>query len=154
MTGSGLIDFVITLIVICGVGALFFITIDWMKVDPTMKKVAKIAIGVVLAVVILLAIKAVLFGSGGAALTAGGIIGFAVGIIVLLVVLYIIDILLGWLATNMGMAAPILDIVRYLVFAIALIALLVLADRSFFGGHYIGNSLGIETPSIMKPERR
>jgi hypothetical protein len=108
----------------------------------------------VLAVVILLAIKAVLFGSGGAALTAGGIIGFAVGIIVLLVVLYIIDILLGWLATNMGMAAPILDIVRYLVFAIALIALLVLADRSFFGGHYIGNSLGIETPSIMKPERR
>jgi hypothetical protein len=154
MTGSGLIDFVITLIVICGVGALFFITIDWMKVDATMKKIAKIAIGVVLAVVILLAIKAVLFGGGGAALSGGGIIGFAIGIIVLLVVLYIVDVLLGWLAANMGIGAPIIDIVRYLVFAIALIALLVLADRSFFGGRYIGASLGLDTPSIMKPEKR
>jgi len=153
MTGSGLIDFVITLIVICGVGALFFLTIDWMKVDETMKRVAKIAIGVVLAVVVLLAIKSVLFGGGGTALSAGGIIGFAIGIIVLLVVLYIVDILLGWLAANMGIAAPIIDIVRYLVFAVALIALLVLADRSFFGGRYIGSALG-ETPSIMKPERK
>ena len=156
MTGSGLFDFVITLVVICGTGALFFIAIDRTAPDPTMNKIGKIAVGVVLAVVVLLAVKAVLFGGGGGpVMSAGGIIQFAIGVIVLLVVLYIIDILLTWLAANMGIGAPIIEIIKYLVFAVALIALLVLADRSFFGGRYVVGPMGMgSTPSIMVPERR
>lgn len=155
MTGSGLIDFVITLVVLVGTGALFFIAIDKVAPDETLKKIGKIAVGVVLAVVFLLAIKAVLLG-GGAALTGSGVIMFAIGVIVLLVVLYLVDLVLSWLATQMSIAEPIVNAIKYLVFAVALIALLVLADRSFFGGRYSSSVLGDlgPTPSIMKQERR
>src|SRR4029077_14874775 len=47
MTGSALIDFVIALIVICGTGALFFLTIDRVAPDALLNKIAKIAIGIV-----------------------------------------------------------------------------------------------------------
>ena len=155
MTGSGLLDFLITIIVIVGTGALFFITIDKVAPDATLNKIGKIAVGVVLAVVLLLAVKAVLFG-GGAALTGGGIIMFAIGIIVLLVVLYLIDLLLTWAGEQIN--ATLAQAIKYVVFAVALIALLVLADKSFFGGRYVagpvmGDALG-PTPSIMRPERR
>jgi hypothetical protein len=152
MTGSGLIDFLITIIVIFGTGALFYVAIERLAPDPMMQKIAKIAVGVVLVVVALLAVKAVLFGGGGA-ISAGGIIGFAIGLIVIMVVLFIIDKLLAWLGGEMG---PVIDIIRYVVFAVALIALLVLADRALFGGQYIGKTMSdsLGTPSIMKPERR
>ena len=134
MTGSGLIDFIITLLVIIGVGALFFIAIDRGAPDPTMNKVGKIAVGVVLGVVVLVAIKGVLFGGGGAAATGTGIIGFAIGIIVLFVILFLPDKVLAF-ATGAGFPGWIVEIVRYVVFAVALIALLILCDRTFFGGH-------------------
>lgn len=152
MTGSGLIDFVITLVVLVGVGALFFIAIDKVAPDATLNKIGKIAVGVVLAVVLLLAIKAVLFG-GGAAIAGGNIISFAIGVIVLLVVLYLVDLALSWFGESIN--STIANAIKYLVFAIALIALLVLADRSFFGGRYVAGPSGLgDTPSILKPERR
>jgi len=157
MGGAGLMDFLITLIVLFGAGALFFLTIDRVAPDETMKKIGKIAVGVVLLVVFLLAIKAVLFGGAGAlSLGGNGIIYFAIGVIVILVVLYLIDLLLNWLAANMGIGAPIVAAVKYVIFAVALIALLVLADRTFFGGSYSRPILGDlgGTPSIMRPERR
>jgi hypothetical protein len=67
-------------------------------------------------------------------------------------VLFLIDKVLDFLGG--AVSAWLADIIRYVVFAIALIALLVLADRSLFGARYTG---GIDlggTPSIMKPERR
>src|SRR4029077_9138822 len=135
ITGSALIDFVIALIVICGTGALFFLTIDRVAPDALLNKIAKIAIGIVLAVVILLAVKSLLFGGGGGpVVSAGGIIGFAIGVIVILVLLFLIDMVLKWLGTQMG--DWLISIIRYLVFAVALIALLVLADRTLFSGHY------------------
>jgi hypothetical protein len=154
MTGSGLMDFLITLVVICGAGGLFFVAIDRVAPDPFLNKIGKIAVGVVLLVVVLLAIKGVLFG-GGVAISAGGIIGFAIGLIIILVVLFLIDKVLDFLRDYVS--AWLADIVRYVVFAIALIALLVLADRSLFASRYTGAGAGIDfggTPSIMKPERR
>jgi len=155
MTGSALIDFVIALIVICGTGALFFLTIDRVAPDALLNKIAKIAIGIVLAVVILLAVKSLLFGGGGGpVVSAGGIIGFAIGVIVILVLLFLIDMVLKWLGTQMG--DWLISIIRYLVFAVALIALLVLADRTLFAGHYLPSMAGTlgPQPSIIKPERR
>lgn len=154
MTGSALIDFVITLVVLVGTGALFFIAIDKAAPDPLMNKVGKIAVGVVIAVVLLLAIKGLLFGGGALVLSGGSIIGFAIGVIVILVLLFLVDFVLTWLGAQIG--EGVAGVIRYLVFAIALIALLILADRSFFGGRYVPmSSLGLGAPpSIMKPERK
>jgi hypothetical protein len=150
MTGSALIDFVIALVAICGMGAMFFIVVDRVAPDATMNRVAKIAVGVVLALIVLLAVKALLFGGGGAVVSIGGVISFAIGVIVILVLLFLLDMVLGWLGGQMG--EPVVRVIKYLVFAVALIALLLLADSSLFGGRYVGKSLGgIAAPaSIMR----
>jgi hypothetical protein len=108
----------------------------------------------VFTVVILLAIKGLLFGGGIVALSAAGIIKFAIGVIIVLVVLYLLDAAIGFIAQLVG--ATIAGIVKVVIFAIVLIALLVLVDQTLMGGHYTGNigkSFG-DTPSIMRPERR
>lgn len=154
MTGSGLFDFVITLIVLIAAGVMFFLVIDRAAPDSTMNRVAKIAVGVVFAVLILLMIKGLLFGgAGAAALSAGSLIGFAIGIIIILVVLYILDIAIGFIASLIG--EQLAQIVKVVVFAIILIALLVLVDKTMMGGKVTG-AAGIDlgpTPQIMKQER-
>jgi len=154
MSGSGLIDFLITLFVLCGTGALFFIAIDRMAPDAFMNKIAKVAVGVVLCVVFLVAIKGLLFGGGGVAMSAGGIIGFAIGLLVILVFLFLIDKALEFFAAYIS--EWVAGIIRYVVFACALIALLVLVDRTFFAGAYTRGVLGDMggSPSIMRQERR
>jgi hypothetical protein len=151
---GGLFNFLVTLIVLCAAGAMFFIVVDKAAPDATMNRVAKIAVGTVFAVVIILAIKDLLFGGGVAALSVGGIISFAIGIIVILVVLYLLDMLISFIATLIG--APLANVVKVIVFAIILIALLVLVDKTLMGGQYTGQFLGNlgTSPSIMKPERR
>lgn len=150
MTGSGLLDFLITIVVLIGVGALFFVAIDRLAPDPFLNKIAKIAIGVVLLVILLIAIKGVLFG-GGAALSGGGIIQFAIGLIVILVILFLVDLALNYIGSMIG--EPIVNAIRYVVFAVALIALLVLADRALIGGTVQGALTGPlfgSTPRIMR----
>lgn len=153
MSGSSLIDFVVTLVVLFGTGALFFVAIERMAPDAFMNKIAKIAVGVVLLVVFLAAIKGLLFG-GGVAVSGGGIIGFAIGLIVILVLLFLVDEALKFFAAYVS--ATLAGIIKYVVFAVALIALLVLVDRTFFGAQYTGRMLGDlgSTPQIMRPEKR
>jgi hypothetical protein len=152
MTGSALIDFVITLVVLFGAGALFFVAIDRMSPDAFMNKIAKIAVGVVLTVVFLLAIRGLLFGGASAvAISGGGIIGFAIGLIVILVLLFLVDKALQFFAAYVS--GVLAEIIRYVVFAVALIALLVLVDRMFFSGQYTGKMFG-DLPQIMKSEKR
>ena len=119
---SALFGFLITLIVLCGAGAMFFLVVDRAAPDATMNRVAKIAVGVVFGVVIILAIQSVLFGGGGAAPSVGSIISFAIGIIIILVVLYLLDILIKFIASLVG--AQVAEIIRVIIFAIILIALL------------------------------
>jgi len=153
MTGSALMDFLITIVVVLGIGALFFVTIDRLAPDALLNKIAKIAVGVVLAVVLLLAVKGVLFGGGAMVASASGVIGFAIGVVVIIVVLFLVDKALGYLLGMIGQTA--VDIIRYVIFAVALIALLIVADQSLFGGSHTGRYIDLgSTPSIMKPERR
>jgi hypothetical protein len=151
---AGLFNFLVTLIVLCAAGAMFFIVVDKASPDATMNRVAKIAVGTVFAVAIILAIRDVLFGGGGQAISFGGIISFAIGIIVILVVLALLDIVIGFIASMIG--AQLAAIVKLIVFAIILIALLVLVDSTLMGGRYIGAYVGHmgDSPSIMKPEHR
>lgn len=152
MTGSALFDFIITLIVLFATGTMFFIVIDKAAPDATMNRVAKIAVGTVFAVIILFAIKGLLFGGGVLALSAGGIIKFAIGIIIVLVVLYLLDVAIGFIAGMVG--ETLAGIIKVVVFAIILIALLVLVDQTLMGGKYTGNLSDIGGTSIMRPERR
>ncbi len=139
MTGSALFDFVISLILLLATGFVFFLVIDRVAPDPVLNKIGKIAVGVVLLIVFLLSIKGVFFGGGAgvAHLDPKGFLYFCIGIIVILAVLYVIEFVLTWIAGAM-------------IFAIALIAMLVLADRTLVGGTYT-NFLGIgETPRISR----
>jgi hypothetical protein len=139
MTGSGLMDFLISMILLIATGFIFFLVIDRLAPDPILNKIGKVAVGVVLLIVFLLAIKAVLFGgAAGGHLAPQGFIWFCIGVIVILVVMFIIGAVLDWIAGSMGIGAPIVTIVKYVIFAVALIALLVIADQTLMGGSYTG----------------
>lgn len=142
MTGSALFDFMIGIILLLATGFVFFLVIDKIATDATLNKIAKIAVGVVLLVVFLFALKAVFFGGGaGLHIDPHGFLYFCIGVIVILVVLYIIDLVLGWIGGAMGMGGELITVVKYVIFAVALIAMLVLADRTLLGGGFT-NSLG------------
>lgn len=132
MTGSTLMDFLISIIGLCLVVGLIFKALDFIAPDDRFKQIARWAIGGVALIVFLLAVKAVLFGGAGApgmAMTPGGLINFAIGLIVLLVVLYIIYMAVDFLAP-----AEFVTPVKYVIGALALIAMLVLAQQVLFGG--------------------
>ncbi len=129
MTGSGLMDFLIAVIGLCGIVYIVFMAIDFIAPDETFKKIARFAVGFVALIVFLVAIKGVLFGGGGMpAFSAIGMIEFAIALIVLMVVVFIIYKVVDFFGT------PFTVEVKYVIGAIALIALLVVAERALFGG--------------------
>jgi hypothetical protein len=147
MTGSGLMDFLIAVIGLCGIVYLVFMAIDFIAPDETFKKIARFAVGFVALIVFLVAIKGVLFGGGGglAAFSPVGMIEFAIGLIVLMVVVFIIYKVIDFLGT------PFTVEVKYIVGAIALIALLVIAERALFGGGLgIMENFGSHSPLLKK----
>jgi hypothetical protein len=135
MSGSGLMDFLITLVVLVGVGALIFTAIEFISTDERFKKIAKIAVGVVLVALFLFAVKAVLFGGGGGpAPSIAGLIAFAVGVIVVLVVWYVITIFLNVVMGWMPSLAPFKEMILFVVGAIILIVILLMAASMLLGG--------------------
>ncbi len=128
--GSGLMDFLIAVIGLCGIVYIVFMAIDFIAPDETFKKIARFAVGFVALIVFLIAIKGVLFGGGTgmAAFSAIGMIEFAIALIVLMVVIFIIYRVVDFFATPFSVE------IKYVIGAIALIALLVVAERALFGG--------------------
>jgi hypothetical protein len=154
---SGLLGFIVSMILLLGVGAIFFLTIDGIAKDALLAKIAKIAVGCILLIAFILSVAAVL-GLGGSAFAAspGGIITFAIGVLVLLAVLYIVDLILGWIGSMMGVGEPIVTAVRYIITVIALICLLLLAAAAMLkdsGGKSVLPGLG-PMPNILAPERK
>ena len=134
MTGSALMDFLIAVVGLCIIVYLIFLALDFIAPDARFKMIGRYAVGGVALLVFLVAIKGVLFGGGGAiAITPVGIITFAIGLIVTMVVLYIIYMVIDRLAPA-DLAVP----VKYVIGAIALIAILFLAQQVLFGGGAIG----------------
>jgi hypothetical protein len=131
-------DFLITLVGIIIIGALVFLAIDFISTDERFKKIAKLAVGGVLLILFLVAVKGVLFGGGGAAITAAGFITFAIGVIVVLVVWYIITKVLDLILSWVGLGA-LRDIILFVVGALVLIVILLLAANMLLGG---GGSFG------------
>ena len=135
MTGSALFDFLIACVALVGAIYLFYYAIDDMSPNETFTKIAKVAIGVAAAVAFILACKAVLFGGTGLVVSPLGIIFFAIGIIVVLVVLYVVKLLVGKF-----LPAELAEPVLFIIGALCLIALLYLAATTLFG---IGANLNI-----------
>lgn len=144
MNGSSLVGFVVAIIVLVGVTAIFFKVVDRVAKDALLATIAKIAVGCLVLVVFVLAIAGVLgFGGGGVSVSPMGVIIFAVGVLVLLLVLFIVDLFLTWLATQMSLGAGLVEAIRYVVTVLALIALLLVAGNALLSGSVDwGNALG------------
>jgi hypothetical protein len=133
MSGSGLVSFVVNIIAILAAGGIFFISIDKVAPDAFFAKIAKIAIGALLLIALVVTVAAVFGLAGGLSVSPLGIVWFAVAVIVAVVILYIINLVLDWLGTQMG--GPWVTPVKYVLGAIVLIGLLIAAANLLFGYH-------------------
>jgi hypothetical protein len=138
MSGSGLVQFLINIVALLGAGAIFFLSIDKVAPDAFFAKIAKIAIGVMLLIALIVTVAAVFGLATGVTVSPLGIVWFAVAVIVAIVVLYIINLVLDWIATQMG-AGPWIAPVKYVLGAIVLIGLL-LAAANFLFGYRVGDT--------------
>jgi hypothetical protein len=134
MSGSGLVQFVINIIAILAAGGIFFVSIDRVAPDPFFAKIAKIAIGALLLIALVVTIAAVFGLAGGVTVSPLGIVWLAVAVIVAIVILYVINLVIDWIGQNMGGGPWILP-VKYILGAIVLIGLLVVAANVLFGYH-------------------
>lgn len=132
MSGSGLVQFLINIIALLAAGGIFFVSIDKVAPDPFFAKIAKIAIGALLLIALIVVIAAVFGLAGGLSVSPLGVVWFAVAVIVAVVVLYVINLIVDWIARNMGMG-EIAGVIKYVLGAIVLIALLLAAANFLFG---------------------
>ena len=142
MSGSGLVQFLINIIALLAAGAIFFLSIDKVAPDAFFAKIAKIAIGALLLIALIVILAAVFgLGGGGVSISPVGIVWFAVAIIVAVVVLYVINLIVDWIGAQMG-GGPWIAVVKYVLGAIVLIGLLVAAANLLFGYHIGGLDMG------------
>lgn len=149
MSGSGLMSFLIVCIGLVGIYAIFHVGIDFIpSMDERLKKIGRIVIGVVLLIAFLMAVSAVLFGGGGmASITPLGIIQFAIGMLVLLAVLYIITLGVNYFGADLP--PPLKEAILFIVGVIGLIVILLLAGAVLFGGGSLG-FLGVHSPLLLQ----
>jgi hypothetical protein len=133
MSGSGLVQFLVNIIALLAAGGIFFVSIDKVAPDEFFAKIAKIAVGALLLIALIVTIAAV-FGLAGAGVTVSplGIVYFAIAVIIAVVVLYVVNLIVDWIASNMGMGA-IAATIKYVLGAIVLIGLLIAAANLLFG---------------------
>jgi hypothetical protein len=129
-TGSSLLDFLISVVGLIGIFYMIYIALDGIVPDARMKQIARVALGVAGTILALLMIKSVLFGgAGGPVITPANVIEFAIAIIVIYAVFFLLNLLIDWIA--LPALAPAL---KYVLAAIVLIAMLVAAEKALFGG--------------------
>jgi hypothetical protein len=132
MSGAGLVQFLVNIIAILAAGGIFFISIDKVAPDPFFAKVAKIAIGALLLIAVIVTIAAVFGLAAGVTVAPLGIIYFAIAVIVAVLILYVINLVVDWIAGQMG-GGPWAPIIKYILGGIVLIGLLLAAANLLFG---------------------
>jgi hypothetical protein len=148
MSGSGLVQFIVNIIALLAAGGIFFVSIDKVAPDEFFARIAKIAIGALLLIALVVTIAAVFGLAGGVTISPLGIVWFAIAVIVAIVILYIVNLVIDWIAANMG-GGPWQTPVKYVLGAIVLIGLLIAAANMLFG-YRIGN-IGMRSDSF-RPE--
>jgi hypothetical protein len=139
MSGSGLVQFVVNIIALLAAGAIFFVSIDKVAPDAFFAKIAKIAIGALLLIALVITIAAVFGLASGVTVSPLGVVWFAVAVIVAVVILFIINLIVDWIGSQMG-GGPWIEVVKYVLGAIVLIGLLVAAANLLFGYKMAGLS--------------
>jgi hypothetical protein len=140
MSGSGLVQFIVNIIALLAAGGIFFLSVDKVAPDPFFAKIGKIAIGALLLIALIITVAAVFGLAGGTTVSPLGVVWFAITVIVAVVILYIINLVLDWISTNMG-SGPWVVPVKYVLGAVVLIGLLIAAANMLFG-YRIGNAPG------------
>lgn len=164
MSGGGLFGFLVSTLGLMIVVWMFFVGMTKVAADATLALLAKIAIGGMALIAFILAAAAVLgLGGGGRLPTFGpaNVIEFAISIIVVIVAVFIINAVIDFFVGGVVVAPPapgtvqppqpavvvpagVAGIIKYVVQACALIALLIAAGKALFGG-----GLGIIPANIL-----
>jgi hypothetical protein len=140
---SGLVQFIVNIIAILAAGGIFFVSIDKVAPDPFFAKIAKIAIGALLLIALVVTIAGVFGLSGAVAVSPLGVVYFAIAVIVAVVILYVVNMIIDWIGAQMSAGQPPqppswVGAVKYVLGAIVLIGLLVAAADLLFGVHIGG----------------
>lgn len=129
---SGIVQFAVNIVALLAAGGIFFLAIDRVAPDPWFARIAKIAVGALLLIALIFTVAAVFGLAGGVAISPLGVVWFAIAVIIAVVVLYVINLVLDWIAAQMGAGSWIAP-VKYVLGAIVLIGLLVAAANLMFG---------------------
>jgi hypothetical protein len=135
MSGSSLVGFLVSIISLFVVGAIFFLSIDKVVRDGFLAKIAKLVVGGLILIAFVLAVAGVLGFGGGAVASPYAIVVFGIAVIVLVILLYLVDLFLVWLGTQMELSAGMINAILYVITALALIALLYIAGDAILGGN-------------------
>jgi hypothetical protein len=150
MSGSGLVQFIINLIALLAAGGIFFLSIDRIAPDAFFARIAKIAIGALILIALVVTIAAVFGLASGVSVSAVGVVWFAVAVIVAVAILYIINLVIDWIAAQAG-AAPWVVPVKYVLGVIVLIGLLLAAANLLFG-YSFGSGPPIRRSEPFRPQ--
>jgi hypothetical protein len=132
VTMSGLVGFLVNIIALLAAGAIFFLSIDKVAPDAFFAKIAKIAIGALLLIALVVIVASVFGWAGGMTIAPLGIIYFAIVVIVAIAVLYIINLVIDWIGGQMGAGGWVVP-VKYILGVIVLVGLLAAAANLLFG---------------------
>jgi hypothetical protein len=126
---GGLWSFVITCVGLALIVGLIWVAIAMLEVDEGFKNIARLAVGGLALLIFLIAVGAALGlgGSGMVAISPVALIEFAIGLIVVLVVIYIAKLVI----TRFGV---MVTEINYVLAAVALIVILIMAGKALFGG--------------------
>jgi hypothetical protein len=131
---TGLVQFIVNIIAILAAGGIFFVSIDRVAPDAFFARIAKIAIGALLLIALVVTVAAVFGLAGGVTVSPLGVVYFAIAVIIAVVVLYVINLVIDWIGAQMG-GATWVGAAKYILGAIVLIGLLVAAADLLFGQH-------------------
>lgn len=125
---AAFMNFLIILVGLCIIVGMIFLALDKVARDEFLKKIGKIAVGGCAVLVLLYSLKGTFFGGGSAGIAPVALIEFAIGVIVLIAVFYLLDLAVArWLPEWA-------DTINYVLSILMLVILLVLAERALFGG--------------------
>lgn len=123
------INFLIAIVGLLLVVGMIFMALDRVTKDAFLKQIGKFAVGGCALLIVLLDVRATFFGGGAAgAISPIALIEFAIGVIVLIAVFYLLDLAVAkWLPAWAG-------IINYILSVLMLVILLVLAEQALLGG--------------------
>jgi hypothetical protein len=135
---GGLVQFVVNLIALLAAGAIFMLSIDKVAPDAFFAKIAKIAVGALLLIVLVVIVAGIFGMGGGMVISTYGVIYFAIAVIIAVAVLYLLNLVIDWVAVQMSKGSPPTSTawavpVKYILGVIVLVGLLMAAANFLFG---------------------